>query len=570
MALTSFTLRKQTTGLGSYLRQSGVLDTSIRADNLSTSTVTVAGESTFSANVLNDTTIRLEWSLEIPLVLESTLVGASAFSPVELVIASSSQGEPVTIADGKIIERITADNPALYVDDTFVSTQGRWIYYSLFTKYSDGTDYWYELSASLYIQVPIEYNSVDSMWKRIPEYYRSLDYGQTTLSSGYTPLYAFLELFGNELDRTRSLIDSVSLSNDPQLAVTPALSQLAYQTGLEIGIEDLGTAKARSLLNDIGTLRQRKGTVGSIVSYISGMSGCGASYEYVSGASAPHVFHVNAQRVNFISDPQFATTHSTYYDFEYANPAVGYAFSNSVWGLFSYCLTASTTGRDPIEVSYVNGGLTVTVPSSWGSEVHDIVIYPRVAFPYSATETYYCSFDTSASAGASFAGIHVVPDTYITDWAFGTDIPPYSFPDASWNNVYTMTQDTPQRRVLSYAPQNGAVPGTSSSIPVLNFRLSGGQSVYVNRWLWEPGFNGNYFDGDTRDGGYIPSSSGVAGTGVFDYFWGDNGSNSDYSYYLMDRARTIVTTERVLDNYVVPVTMLNSYSLDWNYYPGKT
>lgn len=567
MALSSFTLRKQTVGYGSYVRKADGLDNSLRADTVTTTEITAQGQSTFSANLLNATTVRLEWALETLLVLESTLVGASAFSPVELVIVSSSQGEPVTITDGQTIQRITADNNITYVDDIANVSSGRWVYYSLFTRYSDGTDYWYERSASLYIQIPTQYQSVDSLWKRIPEYYRALDYEQPTLESGYTPLYAFLELFGNEVDRTRSLIDSISISNDPQLAVTPALSQLAYETGLEIGIDDLGTTKARSLLNNIGSLRQRKGTIGSIVSYISGMTGCGASYE---NTTTSNIFHVNAQRINFVSDPRFETTYNVSQTLSLTGGKVRYVHFNTVWGVTTTSSAAPAGGYSAITVSNVNDGIVISVPSNWGSATHSVLVYPRNAFPYATTETYYCSFDTSASAGASFSGVHVNAYSNMQDLETG-NTEGVSFSDSSWNNVSTMPQNTSQRRVFEYGPQDGAVYSvTSSQVPVLEFTLTAGQSVYVGKWLWEPGFNGSYFDGDTRDGGYIPSTSGTSGEGVFDYFWGDGGTNADFSYYLMDRGRTISTTERVLENYVVPVTMLGAYSVDWNYYPGKT
>ena len=306
MAFTSFTIRKTTVGYGSYLRGTGGrLDNSLRADGLSSATLTETGTNTFSANVLTEDTIRLEWSLSEPLAFESDVIGASVASPVALVIVSSTTGEPVTIRDGSIVTTITASTGATVYDDVPTTLPGRWVYYSLFVKYQADTDYWYNREATLYIQLPTQYQSVESLWANVPMYYRNLDEQQASLENGYTPLYGFLELFGNEIDRTRTLIDSVMLSNDPNIAVTPALEQLAYQTGLEIGINDLGTTKARSLLNNIGSLRQRKGTIGNIISYIASMTGCGASYQYSAGASFPHIFHINAQRINFISDPRF-------------------------------------------------------------------------------------------------------------------------------------------------------------------------------------------------------------------------------------------------------------------------
>lgn len=579
MALTSFTLRKQIVGFGSYLREDGRTgtrtDSSLRSDNLSAGALTITGANTFSANILTPTTVRLEWGLEEPLVLESTLVGASAFYPVELLIVSSTTGEPVTISDGSIVGApITANTVNSFYDDEPSVITGRWVYYALFTKYSNGDDYWYQRSATLYIQIPIQYESLDSLWTRIPEYYRTLDEQQQPLSSGLTPLYAFMDLFGNEIDRTRTLIDSVALSNDPSLAVTPALSELAYETGLEIGVADLGTTKARSLLNNIGSLRQRKGTIGSVVSYISAMSGCGASYQYSPGASFPHVFNVNAQRINFISDPKFTNAGITEASGT-TNPGdteQGWLFKTDTWGVFATTPTPFTSGPN---VDVVNNaeGIIVSLDPLWSTSPVKVRVYPRKPFKYATTIPYYASFDFGASAGATLNGVHLA--TYSNMQMWESSIVTKLFPvdyyiDTTWDNVSTVLQDSPQRRVFEYSPQVGASASPYSVVPVIEFTLTAGQAVYIGRWLWEPNYVGNYFDGNTRDGGFIPSTSGVAGQGVFDYFWGDSGANNDFSYYLLDRQRTIETTERVLSQYVVPVTMVNKYTVNWNYYPGKT
>ena len=576
MALTSFTLRKQTLGYGSNLRKSSATDTSIRADGLSTAIVgsgVAGGANTFSANVINYETIKLEWLLAEPLVLESTTVGASVSSPVELVIVSSTTGEPVTIRDGSIVITVNADTPFITINDKPKTIAGRWVYYSLFVKYQADTDYWYNREATLYIQLPTQYESVETLWSHIPEYYKNLDEQQNELSSGDTPLHAFLELFGNEIDRTRTLIDSVGISNDPNIAVTPALEQLAFQTGLEITTSDLGTSKARNLLNNIGYLRQTKGTINNTISYISSMSGCGASYQYNAGASFPHIFHVNAQRVNFIADPTFqevagSTTADTVGSYKRTRT------TTATWGIVT-STTSALPGSPPyLSVSQDAEGINITMDAAWGSSVNTVRVYPQKAFPYDALQTYYCSFDTGTSAGASFSGIHTMTQT--DKQTMQSASPPSGwftethYQDEDWDNTAPMLSDTSQRRVFQYSPQIGAsASGLVDCVPVLEFTMTGGSTIRVARWLWEPSFLGDYFDGETRDGGYIPSTSGLVGDGIFDYFWGDNGKYNDFSYYLLDRQRTIETTERVLSQYVVPVTMVNQYTLDWHYYSGK-
>jgi hypothetical protein len=96
-------------------------------------------------------------------------------------------------------------------------------------------------------------------------------------------------------------------------------------------------------------------------------------------------------------------------------------------------------------------------------------------------------------------------------------------------------------------------------------------SITVGRWLFEPSTSGEYFSGSTREGGYIPIQTGSSGEGTFDYYWdtGGVGVNKAYSLYLLDHERTLKTTERVIAQYVAPVTMLDDYIINWDYYPGK-
>lgn len=564
MALTSFTLRKTAVGFGSFLRKNAGIDNSLRADGFTSAQNVTIGNNTFSANIISTGTVRLEWTLAAALEDEATVIAAA---PVELQIVSSTAGEPVTINDGALLTTVFSTSNNTYYDDIPVVQEGRWVYYSLFVKYSDGTDTWYVKAASLYIQIPKSYNSVENLWKRIPEYYRLLDLNQTPLTNGYTPLYSFLSLLGNEVDRTRTLIDTIALSNDPEVSVTPALAELAYETGLEITLSDLGTAKARSLLNNIGTLRQRKGTTGSVASYISALSGCPVSYEYVS---ATHTFHVYAQRVNFISDPKFAeaTVASS------TGNASGSKLSlqtTPTWGVYTYGTAGSGASVSPA-ITNVNDGIQIQIPAS-APENRTVFVYPRKTFKYATTSQYGTRFNTTLSAGASFNNFYTSTNTTRLAWESGVaggSVPPTYFQDAAWNTGPEYAYgSTSQDYILDYPADPAASFSTITSVPVLVFNAAPGSTIFISKWLLEPYNAGSYFDGDTREGGYIPISTGTLGSGTFDYYWGDNGVHNDFSYYLLDHERTIRTVERVIADYIMPVTMLSSYEIDWNYYLGK-
>jgi hypothetical protein len=565
MALASFTLRKTIGGAGSFLRKNAGLDNSLRADGFTNSQIIVTGNNTFSANIISTGTVRLEWTLSEALEDESVVV---ATAPVELLIVSSTAGEPVTINDGVLLTTVTSTSNNTYYDDVPVIQEGRWVYYSLFIKYSDGTDVWYSNAANLYIQIPKSYNSIENLWKRIPEYYQLLDLNQPQLENGYTPLYSFLSLLGNEMDRTRTLIDTIALSNDPEVSVTPALAELAYETGLEITLKDLGTAKARSLLNNIGTLRQRKGTKGSIASYISALSGCPVTYEF---SSPTHIFHVYAQRVNFISDPRFqeATISAS------TGNASGSKLSlqtTPTWGVYTYGTADSGATITPV-ITNVNDGIQIQIPAGAPND-RTVFVYPRKTFKYATTTRYGSRFDVTLSAGATFNNLHTSTNTTRLAWEAGVaggSVPPAYFQDSAWisspNYAYGSTS---QEYVLDYPANPAAAFSTITSVPVLMFTAAPGSTIFISKWLLEPDSAGPYFDGNTREGGYIPINTGVVGAGSFDYYWDSaGGANNDFSYYLLDHERTISTVERVIAQYIMPVTMLSSYQIDWNYYLGK-
>lgn len=569
MALTSFTIRKTTVGFGSSLRKASVDDNSLRADGVLTSGIQAIGDNEFSANIISDGVVRLSWTLSEALVDESTI--STGTDPTQLVIVSSTRGEPITIDDGTILTRVYFNTTDTFYDDTPIIQEGRWVYYTLFVRYSDGTDHWYSSAGSLYIQIPKAYNSTQDLWRRIPEYYRELDYQQEPLVSGNGPLYTFLDLIGDEVDRTRTLIDTIALSNDPEIAVTPALEQLAIETGLEIGINDLGTSKARSLLSSIGYLRQRKGTIGSILSYISSLTGCVVEYEYDAGAASfPHIFHIYAKRMNFVSDPRFqqatitpstATVSADKYTLQ----------TTPTWGVYTYGAATAGASVTPA-ITNTQDGIRLDFPAGSYSN-RTVLVYPRIPFPYVRTNQYGTAFNVTISS-ASFNAVHTSTDTARISWEAGVaaaSAPPSPlYQDGSWITTASYTQaSTAQRYSLDYSPSTSASFSFVNSVPVLEFTAAPGSTIFVGQWLWEPGVAGEFFDGSTREGGYIPINTGAAGQGTFDYYWGAGGANQDYSYYILDRERTVNTTERILEDYVIPVTMLDDYELDWNYYVGN-
>lgn len=556
MVTTSFTLRKTSVGFGSYNRAVAD-DVALRSDGFVSTTNALVGTSTFSANIINLNSILLSWDLSFSLVASS-----EDPAPTELVIVASTTGEPQTVKDGVFVFSTTSNSISSYSDSVRVE-QGRWVYYSLFAKYSDFVSpvatQWYERLTSLYIQVPRSYNSINNLWSRIPEYYRNLDAAQEG-----QPLYNFLELFGWEMDRTRTLIDTIALSNDPDIAVTPALEQLAYQLGLETTIPAVGTTKIRKLLGSIGRIRKTKGTIESINYYINALTGCPVTYIYDAGTSN-HIFKVHSQRVNFVKDPKFsqAITGST------TTTGASYMVANTVaptWGVYSYGATTSTGA------SVSTDGSQLTVTNLSASDNITVFVYQRNEFPYYRPANLYTTFTPTLSAGASFTNFHIAETDAISFWE--SNYPPLSMPSDwfldTWNT--SKTELLPDSRFPSQKryeiTSNSASVNPINVFPVLAFSLDAGASIKVKDWLVEHFAPGEYFDGDTKEGGYIPTLAG-SGIGTYDYRWAGTARES-FSYYMLDYKRISEITEDIIKNYIAPVTIKDNVTLEWNYYYGKT
>ena len=556
MVTTSFTLRKTSTGFGSYTRKNAD-DTALKSDGFVTTTNAITGNNTFSANVFNSESLILSWSLSFALA-----TSGEEPAPTQLTIVASTTGEPQTIKDGTLVTSITSNSVSAYMDEVRAE-QGRWVYYSLFAKYSDfeaTPTEWYEKLTSLYIQVPKPYNSIDNLWARIPEYYRTLDAAQED-----QPLYNFLELFGWEIDRTRTLIDTVALSNDPDIAVTPALAELAYEVGLETTIDAVGPTKVRRLLSSIGEVRRRKGTVNSVEYYLNALTGCTVSYQTSGvGASASHIFNVHSQRINFCSDPTFNQAVSGSATSTAGSTRSSYT-SSSTWGVYSYG-ASTTTGA-----SVTTNGSQLTV-SNVGTGTITALVYMKTAFPYYHAADLYTNFTPTLSAGASFGNFQIAQPTWVSTWESGTT--PASFPSTffydTWN---TARKEIPASAFYPSQKRyeittNSASATTINLIPVLTFSLQAGASVIIKNWMVEPYSVGDYFDGDTKEGGYIPSLVG-SGAGTYDYRWAGT-ARSSFSYYMLDYKRITETTDDIIKNYIVPVTVKDNVQINWNYYYGKT
>lgn len=238
----------------------------------------------FEAKPIDYEVVKLKWSIGVG--LQSTY-GATPV-PTEVVIRWDTIGEPQTVANGKLVTKVTADNAISEMDHTGVPS-GTWIYYSIFVKYSTTAyRHWYEKVASVHVQTPTRYQSSDLLWQRIPRHYRiqdgsdSFNIPPSSELFARGPLYRLLSTFGWDIDRLRTLAHHQMVTRDPMLATTEALDAMATEVGLPMSSVDLGTERLRNFLGDVGYFRQAKGTLDGVRETITAITGCDVAIKSLS------------------------------------------------------------------------------------------------------------------------------------------------------------------------------------------------------------------------------------------------------------------------------------------------
>jgi hypothetical protein len=549
MARKSFRLRRvsgvgDAVGVGSFVRglpstqrllgvSAADQDAALRSTGIITVSET-ADVSVFSAIPIEYNAVELAWILTDPFVeIENIAEGNSGLIGVALVY--STTGYPETVADGKLLVNsdITAyvhQEQILITTDTGTVIKsepesGKWAYYTLFGYYNtDGVDgsYFYERLASLEVLLPFDYGSRSALWKRVPQYYREMDSVNASLDPNELnrgQLERFIDVFGFEIDRTRTLIDSLMVQYDPLLAEADAVEELATMLGLELNVTDIGVSRTRALLHDIGYLRRQKGTENSTVAYLTAVSGGDVSV--FTGASAPYyTFAVHAQRSNLVANPQF--------------------IGSASWDVTSEYSVTTTSA---------SGGITITAGAS-GTKV---AVRSTVGVPVDVNTTYYTSVEMTGASAPS--------NVYGGLW----------HNNASWNNWSSVPADPPEipANITGRQYYEMVDPDlTATRYPVFIFKLAANQSITLKKWMVEPNSYGDFFDGDSVFGGYLYQGFSP------DFKWTGT-AYASYSIYTANRRKTQDSIERLLPK-ILPVTLLGTdsgqpkYEVLFDWIPGRT
>lgn len=502
-------------------------DFALRADGFIRPVPDLFMEARFSATARSYDNVFLEWS-EFEMT-DPALNGSGDTAIQGVVIVYSKTGAPETVADGTILRRQEFDDD-LFSFEHVVSTPGEWAYYSMFLHWNQNGSgisgvNWYERVATLQELIPDNYGSIDTLWSRIPAQYRDNDFvdSDDPEDSLHGHLHRLLEVFGFEMDRARTLIDSVIAQYDPRKTESESIAQLAKMLGLEVGVEDIGVSRIRQIIQDIGYYRKRKGTLQAAQKYLTALSGCDVDV-VESGTSPRYTFRVYAEKSNLVADSLFVITTGT-----------------KKWELSGE--TASVSYTHP------EGKLTVT---NSGSASAQFAIISQAPVPVDGDIDYWMSINMTASAGDIYGAQWATASTAWADW--GTE-------DLSVNIMPESLSPT-GRTVILMPEQTSA----SALYPVMLFNLASGASMDITEWMVEPNKYGNFFNGDSDFGGFIYQNT------FSDHQWAGS-EYASYSTYTTNRKVIHEAVARLLPK-LLPVTMLIDTTLDYtiiyDWIPNKT
>lgn len=566
MTRQSFILREDFPEGGSYLQyypttvsasSSAASATYLRADDLQIAALSsiLGGFYQFEGYASDYREVTLEWNapLQEP--------GPDP-APYEVLIVYSRTGHPATIPEGQVLVRTRNVSELVHknIEDT-------WAYYTMFIRVlSDSDDDYYEPVGYLSVLLPTKYDSVEAMYSRIPTWYQDLD------QKNGGDLHTFLEIFGWDVDYIRTVLDYMITMKDPQIAEAETLSNLAQDLGVDLMAHELGADRLRKLIDNIGVIRRSKGTLNSIQEELSAVTGSNVVIDTINKE-----IKVYSQRCNLVKDPKFVNGVQTGLDggspstdsnlsFDVSpgdDPSVGWNETTDEWDDY----TGELQDNGYVDGYLFDGGL----PSSVGPDLIEGTTQKWVGYidpesgeykvletlgadiPVIAGDTFYFSVQASGigkpvqesivsvnlyTAGGVSEGDLIVSDTHyheingIRYWGL-------TIPDTITDYTYATLSI-----VFDHTPE-----GHYSEIFYEDF----------TNVLFERNFLGEYFDGNTRLGGWIVDNM----NSISDFRWRNPGNpnqsleDASFSVYSANYQKTKAVVQRLLPS-VLPITELVS------------
>lgn len=585
MARQSFVLRTNRAHGGSYLQYypSGgsasvfgpASATYLRGDDVQIATrESILSDLTFLEGYASDyREVTLDWSV----TLDSDYSTSEYPVPYEVLIVYSEVGPPTTIPEGEILIR-TRDVSSL-VHKLHESADGLWAYYTLFIHYlsSNANDDFYEPISYLSVLIPNDYNSTDAMYSRVPSWYQGLD------ERNGSNLYTFLDIFGRDVDYMRTLLDYMMAMKDPQVADIYELNNTARDLGIDLSFEDLGAERLRKLLDNIGGIRRSKGTLSAIKKEISAITG--SSVDVYLDENNKIVIDVYPQRCNLVRDPRIKNGVLTGLDggsalnlsiekFDVGGPGDTPGGPGDIYD-------GGTPGQSGFVTVGGNNARWVSYPSPDDGR-YEVLETLDSDIPVRAGDTFYFSTQTdnvdqrgqeSIVSVALYTEGGRTEGTLIKETVEFTDI----------NGVKYWRIDVPN----NFNIVSGVAEYALASLAITyNPVLSPTQEFFGNftEILFERNFVGDYFDGDTRIGGWLVNGM----NSISDYRWRDPLNDplienyEKFSVYNANYYKTKTILNELLPS-ILPVSLLTyegsvfsnrpittpGYTVNWDVIPGQ-
>lgn len=415
MAYESFTFKAtiNNASVGSFLQRppsdfsaAGLSDSSPLQGYGYTIPPNEAGRGFFEVIPSDYTSTKITWGVSI--ALTSGLTGIP--EPSEVRIVYSAFGQPQTVAEGDTVLTTTRNDVSIYYHEEVPS--GKWAYYSMFIKYSSVNNRdWYERVASTEVLVPTNYGSRDLLYTRIPMHYRFDDesLGLLNYTTGLDqrlpddlkdkgPLYRMLDVVGWDMDYLRTTATYLMQKNDPSVANTEALNQLAAQLGVPINATDIGGGRARNLLSLYKYQPVIKGRVRGVEEFITAITGCDAEIvptnsNYLTSG------YLNGNFSTVVNSPN--NTNPTGDKWKLERP------SSQAISLATVTTPAATSGWNSADLQ-TYPGLQLTASSVSGASVSQINIACLKAELASASQASSILVEYSAQATAAGQGASVI------------------------------------------------------------------------------------------------------------------------------------------------------------------
>ncbi len=458
--------------------------------------------------------------------------------PYSVLIVYSNYGCPDTISEGFVLVETRDSKKHVHTP-----VLGSWAYYSMFIRYRshDGDDY-YEIVSKIPVLLPVDQDSLEDLYSKIPEHYRALDEN----SSG--DLRKFLSIFSWDLDKIKSTLRHSLSMRDPLVADEELLNYVAQDLGVTLQTNDVGSQRLRDYLVNFSRLKKRAGSKSSIEAHLEAL--CGADVEINDTLKTISVY---PQRVNLLYDPAFVNGVASGIDG--GEPTV----SNSAISYDSGVLGEAQT-------IFYDGGDTPTTTLSSGTATTE----RWVSFPDPTNALYsYLETASTASPGSPkyvkvtggdilYFSISVPAESDVADYVEDSiqSVSFYYAGGASGGSANLITTDITAQEYAgkkywrlevpsSVTTYTNAVLSIKFANSVGSFSISYADFKYA---LLERNTIGEYFDGNTVRGGWLIGSTGS----ISDYRWKGT-PNDSQSVFSSNWAKTQNVIDRLLQ-YIIPVT----------------